>query len=385
LIADFLSPVIANQHHTDPSISTFTINTKDDNNNFEQFLDVGFGAPFSVTDSNTEFLLSLCAELGNLEFQAMVIKQTSSSVIERVSAMSSLGVDFVDECDIAEIASTFWEFSTSDLATLKAGILNSILSHPQLTMASEDFLFELISQHVESSEVSYFDLLSFVQLEFLSKANAQQYFDLVCDNFDKFNLTHWKSLQSRITGDSDSKALKNRHFCGQSFPPNSETKGIIWHLTSVCGGNVQEKKEVILTASSVHANGGTAKWEMKHAVDYNIETHFHANNNGNEWICFDFNERIIEPTHYSLCSGWHPLKNWRLEGSLDGENWTLLDEKRDNCDVKNDKSSCTFPVLSSGRIRKIRLTQTGRTHNGEAWFMLRRFEVFGNVIERPSI
>jgi hypothetical protein len=31
LIADFLSPVIANQHHTDPSISTFTINTKDDN------------------------------------------------------------------------------------------------------------------------------------------------------------------------------------------------------------------------------------------------------------------------------------------------------------------------------------------------------------------
>jgi hypothetical protein len=43
----FVSPQLADLHHSDPSISTFIIKTKDDSNNFHQFLDVGFGAPFS--------------------------------------------------------------------------------------------------------------------------------------------------------------------------------------------------------------------------------------------------------------------------------------------------------------------------------------------------
>jgi hypothetical protein len=154
--------------------------------------------------------------------------------------------------------------------------------------------------------------------------------------------------------------------------------------TSVYGGNVHELKKVTLTASSVHASGGTAQWEMKHAVDYNIETHFHANNNKNEWICFDFNEKRVGLTHYSVCSGWHPLKSWRLEGSLDGTTWILLDEKTDNFDLRLDKTSFTFPVSQSRVVRMIRLTQTGMTHDGYNWFMLRRFEVFGELFSGRS-
>jgi hypothetical protein len=241
---------------------------------------------------------------------------------------------------------------------------------------SEDILFELISDQVQSGHELYFDSLAFVQIEFLSKEICQRYFNFVCDNFDRFNLNHWKSVQWRLLGESRTSTDRRRH----RFAPNSETKGIISYLTSVCGGNVHEKGEVILTASSVHANGGTARWEMKHAVDHNIETHFHANNNGKEWICFDFKEKMIEPTHYSVCSGWHPLKSWTVEGSLDGKTWTLLDDQRDNSDVKTDKSSCTFPVLRSPTIRMIRLTQTGPTHSGHNYLMVRRFEVFGTII-----
>jgi hypothetical protein len=119
---------------------------------------------------------------------------------------------------------------------------------------------------------------------------------------------------------------------------------------------------------------------MKHAVDQNIGTHFHANNNDNEWICFDFKERMIEPSHYLVCSGWNELKSWTVEGSLDGKSWTVLDEKKGNSDVKSDQSSHTFPGLRSPAVRMIRLTQTGPTHNGAKWLMLRRFEVFGAII-----
>jgi hypothetical protein len=376
LIADFLSPHLANLHQIDPSISRIAIKTKDDSNNFGQFLNVGFGVPLSVNDSNSLFLRSLCVELGNSELYAMIIKQTPSTVLERVFGMSSLGIDFVDKEDISDVASMFWQMSTSDLASLSPEILNSILCDPQLTLASKDSLFELISNQVQSGHELYFDSLAHVQIEFLSKESAQQYFNLVCDNFDRLNLNHWRSLQWRIVGES--RALAH-HYRGP-FPPNSETKGIIWYLTSVCGGNVHEKGEVIVTASSVHANGGTISWEAKHAVDHSIDTHFHANNSGNEWICFDFKKRMIEPTHYSVCSGWHPLKSWKVEGSMDGKSWTLLDNQKNNSDVNTDQKSFTFPVLSSRALQMIRLTQTGPCHQGTNWFMLRRFKVFGMLI-----
>jgi hypothetical protein len=228
---------------------------------------------------------------------------------------------------------------------------------------------------VESGRDAYFDLLEHLHLELLSKEVVRRYFHLVCDHFDRFNLTHWKSLQWRILGEL--RASTDRH--RRRFPPNSEAKGIISYLTSVCGGNVHERGEVLLTSSSVYDGGGTARWEMKHAVDHNIETHFHANNNGREWICFDFKKRMIEPTHYSVCSGWHPLKSWTVEGSSDGNSWTLLDDQRDNSDVKTDKSCCTFPVLRSPAVRMFRFTQTGPTHNGQNWLVLRRFEVFGTA------
>jgi hypothetical protein len=38
--------------------------------------------------------------------------------------------------------------------------------------------------------------------------------------------------------------------------------------------------------------------------------------------------KIIEPTHYSVCLGWDPSKSWRVEGSIDGKSLILLDEKK---------------------------------------------------------
>jgi hypothetical protein len=251
-----------------------------------------------------------------------------------------------------------------------------IFCHPKLALDSEDVLLDLICHHVRSGDELYFDLLELVQVEFLSKKIVRQYWELVCDHFDMLNLNHWTSLQWTILRESRTSAYRHRH----RFPVNSEMNGIVSCLTSICGGNVHEKSEVILTASSVHDNGGTARWEMKHAVDHNINTLFCSNGNTADWICFDFKERVVDPTHYSVCSGWHALKSWRVEGSFDGKTWILLDEKIENCDVKTDKSSCTFPVSRFPAIRMIRLTQTGPNHSGYSCLMLRRFEVFGTML-----
>jgi hypothetical protein len=377
LIADFLSPRLANLRRTDPSISALDVATKDDNHNFGEFLDVGFGAPLSVNDSNSRFLAAVCAELGNSELYLMMVKEATSTVLERLCWMSSSGLDCVDEEDVSEVASTFWKVSTSDLAGLSPEILDRVLCHPNLRLTSEDILFKLICDRVQSGHASYFDLLEYVQIEFLSKDVVPRFFDLVCEHFDRFNLNQWKSVQWKILGQS--RPPTSRYLQGKRLPPNSEMKGILSYLTSICGGNVHEKGEVNLTASSVHTNGGTERWEMKHLVDENIETHFCADGHGNEWICLDFKERRLAPTHYAIWSGWLPLKSWKVEGSSDGQNWTLLDKKNDNFDVKDDRSFRTFPLWSSPTVRMIRLTLTGPTHAGGYWLMLRRLELFGSI------
>jgi hypothetical protein len=115
LIADFLSPHIAHLHRTDPSISAFIINMKDDHENFVQFLNVGFGVPLAVNESNSDLLRSICDDVGNKELEMIIIKETSKSVLERVCGLGCLGLEFVSEEDLCEVASTFWQSQFQNL------------------------------------------------------------------------------------------------------------------------------------------------------------------------------------------------------------------------------------------------------------------------------
>jgi hypothetical protein len=60
-IADFLSPLLCRLHSIDETIRSFRISTKDSLSQFGDFLKLGRGFPLSITDSNREFLVSICA------------------------------------------------------------------------------------------------------------------------------------------------------------------------------------------------------------------------------------------------------------------------------------------------------------------------------------
>jgi hypothetical protein len=170
----------------------------------------------------------------------------------------------------------------------------------------------------------------------------------------------------------------------KELPPNSDIKSTLSHLAWIYGDNVHSKGEVILAASSIQKNGGTARWEMKHAGDHKIETYFCANDNAIDWIYFHLKNKIIESIQDSVFLGWHPLKSWIVEGCIDGKNWILLDEKN-NCEAKVDKSLRTLPFQRSPAIQMIRSTQTRPTHSGPDYLILRRFEVFATITQRLSI
>ena len=84
---------------------------------------------------------------------------------------------------------------------------------------------------------------------------------------------------------------------------------------------------------------------------------------------FDFKQKKIRPTHYSIRTkpsnrGAEHLKEWVIEGSNDKYNWKLLDSRKD-IEVLNSKSAFhTFEVQENLEQNEfyqyIRIRQTGK-------------------------
>jgi hypothetical protein len=75
------------------------------------------------------------------------------------------------------------------------------------------------------------------------------------------------------------------------------------------------------------------------------------------------------------------MKSWLIESSLDGVTWTEIDRKTDNTDLKDTPYIASFAVENSAESRFVRLTQTGKNHQGKDWLGMVAFEFFGTLLE----
>jgi hypothetical protein len=106
----------------------------------------------------------------------------------------------------------------------------------------------------------------------------------------------------------------------------------------------------------------------------------------NNWICYDFKERRVAPTHYAIRTyvgnrGSNHLKSWLVETSADGEAWQEIDHRENNDDLNGTYATRTFPVAKGGPCRLIRLVNIGRNHFGYDCLMVTAWDVFGSLVE----
>jgi uncharacterized coiled-coil protein SlyX len=171
---------------------------------------------------------------------------------------------------------------------------------------------------------------------------------------------------------SPSKSLKEVEF---PLKQAKSVNGIISYLTRKYGGNVHDKHIVTITSKSVtdssHALGNVA--------DLTSESSFISKSEPGQWICWDFHEVRVRPTHYTIKSA--DLTSWVVEASLDGESWTKVDRKTGSTDLKEKPFLGSFAVSTSAKCRFIRLTQTDTAHTGHHSLTIRSFEVFGTLFE----
>jgi hypothetical protein len=103
-------------------------------------------------------------------------------------------------------------------------------------------------------------------------------------------------------------------------------------------------------------------------------------------LCYDFKERRIVPTHYTIRTndggpGGQHLKSWLVETSVDGKNWREVAREEDSEQLNGILFTGTFTVTGGEECRFIRLVNIGRNHHGDDMFLISAWEIFGSLIE----
>ena len=108
----------------------------------------------------------------------------------------------------------------------------------------------------------------------------------------------------------------------------------------------------------------------------------------NSWFMVHFHKHLISISHYSMRtqsnhSVDHP-KSWKIEGSLDGENWNPIDSKNNYPELDGPNLLRTFKVTNKGRYSYFKVTQTDVNNDDHNDFDLSKIEFFGTLVDLQS-
>jgi hypothetical protein len=156
--------------------------------------------------------------------------------------------------------------------------------------------------------------------------------------------------------------------------------GIISWLTRCASRNVHDAGVVRVSESGLKDNGGFAS---KSAAEPFTERVFCSTDAPNQWICYDFGDRRVVPTHYAIVSGESDSpRSWILEGSPGGDGWVELDVRTPKDAVRDPHSMGIFHVESPAPCQCVRLRQIDANHSASDILCVAVFELFGCLSER---
>ena len=142
--------------------------------------------------------------------------------------------------------------------------------------------------------------------------------------------------------------------------------GIINFLTKKFDGNIYEKGVIKITSNITYSND----YKPKNVLDFNNYSYFCSKDQENCRINFNFKEKSILLTSYSIKSCatrditiYPYLKSWVIEGSNDGKDWILI-HKIENTELLYGRlKKANFEVECNSYYHIIRLRSIG-----ESWY-----------------
>lgn len=436
IFAEFISPAVSKIHIFDPTINSLCYDNDSFRNKFNYQINdkitdeiialvkqISCGHSIEINEEQAHELRNISILLENEELLSQINEYFPNQINEhnidfyiqnlqfyhsQSKLFDSINYPYI----IDYVSSHFYLIDEKQLLQLPKSIIYSIITNKNLKLINEDQLLTFIEQVFSKEEYeenmtdsTYSEEEDDENISIANFYETVNFMELSTDKFNEFiesfqsnEMTQmlWHKLSACFYTNyikSSKKDYNNRYFvsnCNIEFDGNeiNSLKGIIHKLTEESGGNVEDKGEVKVTSSPPNGNDLVSK----NVVDFDDnQNYFQSKNEQNSWIKYDFKERKVKPTYYSIKTrpdggkGDNHPKNWVIEGSNSGEDedWKILDS-RNNVSILDDSNVIhTFEIKNhlndDESFRFLRLRQTGpNTQNGNYYFLtLSALEYFG--------
>ena len=404
IISDLLSPVICQIHSNDPIFDTFIINTQE-RGNFSHILNLLNFKPNNIPNNEIPFFLEIIEILGISSIEYQCPKESTEITIDNVFTLLKQHEKHPQfyhnrfSSEIEFISSHFSELcedKEEELTKLSIDTLIKILSNENLQLETEDQLLKF-SNKLYSNDAKYSILYETVLFENVT-SDSMKIFTSIYDMNDLTSST-WNRLSKRLEQDSPNKneksSEKNKRYKNVKergiefqWSDQNEFKGIIHYLREK--SNNQIENEINITASTTVNNSEC--YQPRCVVLFEDQQHFfHSQNVENNWLCFDFKEKRVIPTHYTVRSypsgaNAHHPKTWVIEGSNDNSSWDKIDEEVNCAHLNGLNVSHTFEMnkQNSNEYKYIRMRLTGPNWANYNYLMVDSFEIYGRLIQPSS-
>lgn len=425
IFAEFISPFVSQIHRSDPTIEYIEFSNKTyqksyqfiekiNDDVFSLFEKLSQGESISISKEQSKQLQIISILLKNIElfnkinelFKMNTNEENFESQVEFVTFLEEnpYMIDMSEQSNsIKYIASHLYSIDKNKVIKLPKNVFYLIVKNKFLMIENEDSLLELINEFFDKNtkldkndiepKLSIIDFYEEIDFDFLSEDKFKEFIE----NFDPNEITTslWLKLKRcfYVNKNLPKENIGNRYNpVGTKFEYDGQNqnafKGIICHLTKECGGNVDDKGVVKVTASSIFCNSSIAKY----AVDLNDCTHyFETNNIENSWLQYDFKNQKVHPTHYTIRTrhdggkGNNHPKKWDIEGSNDGNKWITLDSRQDITCLDDKNAIHTFDIQSSQQNNEfyqfLRIRFTGLNTANNNYTALSALEYFGTIIK----
>ena len=124
---------------------------------------------------------------------------------------------------------------------------------------------------------------------------------------------------------------------------------------------------------------------MAHIIQYENQKSFLLELRSNSWICFEFKNHRIIPTHYTMqsyCTGDSAPINFIMEILNDKSEWEEID-RQNGAPFGNEKLKTLTFFIDENHHKKtnfMRLTQTGKNSSGFHRLVFNSIEFYGYLI-----
>lgn len=413
MFAEFISPRVSHMHQCDPTISSLAISqlVSQNSNRYNQIINnlltentikaieaISCGYSTELEDECVSKLRIISAIFDNEElFNEINKKQKDKKqiddIIEELQIYQQISPSFIEKYVNQNIEILCDHLSKEKvdikLTNLPKTIFYSIVTNENFKVADNDKLFEIVNTIISNDEseekIKNIELYETVDMTKLSENKLKE---MVLNlDYTEMTGTMWRKICEVILNGLKEKERKN-HEINFEFDGNASHRfsGIVDYI--VKNKKKNESNEDVI---DVKANSTNGAHYPKFAIYFDSSKYFFSSENFTTWLQYDFKDKKIRPTSYSIktrndSDNDNPL-NWCIEVSNTGKenDWKTIDSRKDVKTVSKRDQSDTFLIgtklLSNESYRFIRLRCTGCTSNNCGYLAISSLEYFGTLFK----